>query len=298
MKISGFTFVRNGFKYGYPFIQSIQSVLPIVDELIVVIGDSTDGSREAVEALGNDKIKIVDTVWNEDMRTSGKIFAHQTNLGLEQITGDWALHIQADEVLHESIKDELLKYIEEADKNQEAEALLFPYYHFWGDYEHIRNTRRTHRFEVRAFKNTGKVFSYKDSQGFRKYTSKAGYDSGETGEKLKVLKADIRIYHYSYTRNPGLMKSKANYFHRFWHSDEWLKKNTDAQGFDFNNVDKLEKFTGEHPVYMKEVIEKKDWEFEYDPSKSNMKFKDRILNRIEKATGKRLFEYRNYKLIK
>lgn len=62
MIISGFTFVRNGFTYGYLFIHSMQSVLPIVDELIFVIGDSIDGSREAVEALGDKKIKIIDTV--------------------------------------------------------------------------------------------------------------------------------------------------------------------------------------------------------------------------------------------
>ena len=57
MKVSAFTYVRNGLYLDYPFIESIKSVLPIVDEIIVVIGDSTDGSREAVENIGDSKIK-------------------------------------------------------------------------------------------------------------------------------------------------------------------------------------------------------------------------------------------------
>ena len=75
MKVSGFTYVRNGVHFDYPFLQSIQSVLPIVDELIVVVGDSFDETRSSILALNNNKIKIVDTIWNEEMRAGGYIFA-------------------------------------------------------------------------------------------------------------------------------------------------------------------------------------------------------------------------------
>ena len=42
MKISAFTFIKNGQILGYPFLQSIQSVLPIVDEFIINVGESED----------------------------------------------------------------------------------------------------------------------------------------------------------------------------------------------------------------------------------------------------------------
>ena len=293
-RISGFTFVRNGFDFAYPFEASIRSILPIVDEMIVVVGDSVDGTREAVEAIGSPKIKIIDSVWDEEERKSGKIFARQSNIGLENISGDWGFHLQVDEVLHESARDEILKCVQAAEASDEIDGILFPFLHFWGDYSHIRNTRATHRREVRLFKNGRNIFSYRDSQGFRKYSSKQAYEAGEEGEKLKVLLAQVPVYHYSYTRNPRLMKKKANYFHRFWHGDDWLKKNTDTRAFDFNEVDRLEFFDGSHPVYMKEVIAAKDWDFEYDPSKSVMSLKDRLLDAVERKTGKRLFEYRNY----
>ena len=38
MKVSGFSFLRNGTLLGYPFIQIIQSVLPICDGFVVAVG--------------------------------------------------------------------------------------------------------------------------------------------------------------------------------------------------------------------------------------------------------------------
>lgn len=296
MKISGFTYVRNGFDLGYPFIAAIESLLPIVDEMVVVVGDSIDGTREAIEAIGSPKVKIVDTVWDLEMRKNGKIFAQQSNLGLDNVTGDWVIHIQADEVLHEDTLQILKKEIYDNDKIQNVEGLLFPFYHFWGDFCYIRNTRRTHNYEIRAFKNKGVVRSYRDSQGFRKYDSIEAYAEGQKGEKLKVVKVNVPIYHYSYVRNPKLMAKKTNFFHRFWHSDEQLKEKK-SEVFDYNDVDKLELFQGKHPKYVREFIKSKDWDFNYDPSRSTMSLKYRILYHFEKLTGIRPFAYKNYKLI-
>jgi hypothetical protein len=296
MEIEGFTYVRNGFKMGYPFLASIESLLPIVDKLWIVVGDSDDGTREAILNINTQKIEILDTQWDKQKRQNGEIFKEQTNIGLNKVseTCNWLIHLQADEVFHETAKEKLIEYINIADKMDDVDGLLFPFYHFWGDYNHIRATRRTHAFEIRVFKNNRQVQSYKDSQGFRKFPSK----NDKKGIKLTVLKTDIPIYHYSYTRNPRLMTQKSNYFHQFWHSDEWLKKHTKPTAFDYNNVDKLEVFKGNHPKCMQSVIEQKDWEFIYDSSKSNMSLKDKFLYYFEKIFHYRLFEYRNYKLKK
>ena len=297
MRISGFTYVRNGFNYQYPFIQSIQSILPIVDEMIVVIGDSSDGSREAVVALNSNKIRIIDSVWDMSKRENGVLFAEQSNIGLDNISGDWAIHIQADEVIHENDIQALKEYILKYNQNEKVEALLFPFYHFWGDYCYIRHTRRTHDFEIRAFKvNNGSIRAYKDSQGFRKYSSIEAYNTGETGDKLAVVKLKIPIFHYSGVRSPKLMATKATFFHRFWHSDEWIEKNK-KNIYDYNNVDKLTYFDKSHPKNMESFIAAKDWAFTYDPSKSRMKLKDKILNGFESIFGIRIFSYKNYKVL-
>src|SRR5690606_12710081 len=138
--------------------------------------------------------------WDLEMRKNGKIFAQQANLGLDNISGDWAIHLQADEVIHEDDLNLLKKEILYNDKLENVEGLLFPFFHFWGDFCYIRNTRKTHNYEIRAFRNNGVIRSYKDSQGFRRYNSLNAYEKGEKGEKLKVVKINVPIYHYSYVR--------------------------------------------------------------------------------------------------
>lgn len=92
------------------------------------------------------------------------------------------------------------------------------------------------------------------------------------------------------------MKKKDNYFHRFWHDDDWLKQLPEDDLFDFNEVDQLEIFNGTHPAVMQEIIAQKNWDFIYDPGKSNMRVKDRFVHWLNKLTGKRWFEYQNYRL--
>ncbi|NQY66952.1 MAG: hypothetical protein HRT72_04415, partial [Flavobacteriales bacterium] len=61
-KISGFTMVKNVSKLYYPIKASIESILPIVDEFIIALGDcdEDDDTRNIIESIGSDKIKIID----------------------------------------------------------------------------------------------------------------------------------------------------------------------------------------------------------------------------------------------
>ncbi|MEQ1585064.1 MAG: glycosyltransferase [Cyclobacteriaceae bacterium] len=299
MKVSAFSYIRNGIQFDYPFLQSLQSILPIVDEFVMVVGDSTDGTREAIEALNSGKIVIIDSVWDMNLRKGGKLFAQQSNLGLNAVTGDWVIHVQADEVIHENDIWKLREYIVKNSKDSRVEALLFPFLNFRGDYDHIHTGRKAHRFEIRAFKFNKLIRSYKDSQGFRKYSSQKSYENGEAGEKLKVVKIDVPIYHYNYVRPPKQMKIKSEFFSRFWDDDNTLKRKFEGvEEFEYNEVDQLKIFSGTHPQSMLDTIKKKDWEFHYDPSKANISLRHRILNEIENLTGWRVGEFKNYKLIK
>ena len=51
MKVSGFTFIKNGQILGYPFLQSIQSILPIVDEFVINVGESEDNTLELIHSI-------------------------------------------------------------------------------------------------------------------------------------------------------------------------------------------------------------------------------------------------------
>ncbi|HEX8039536.1 MAG TPA: glycosyltransferase family 2 protein, partial [Chryseosolibacter sp.] len=63
MKISGFTIVRNAAKLYYPVKPSIESILPLVDEFIVVLGDcdADDTTEKEISSIGSDKIRLIRT---------------------------------------------------------------------------------------------------------------------------------------------------------------------------------------------------------------------------------------------
>ncbi|MET0244122.1 MAG: glycosyltransferase family 2 protein, partial [Flavitalea sp.] len=84
----------------------------------------------------------------------------------------------------------------------------------------------------------------------------------------------------------------------FWADNEEAKKRLlAAEVFDYNEFDSLQRFNGTHPAVMFKRIAEKNWEIEMDISKKHFTFKDRILYWIEKKTGRRLFGFRNYRII-
>ena len=294
MKISGFSYVRNGFGYGVPFLEAYQSILPVCDEFIVTVGNSTDGTREAIANLNSDKIKIIDTVWDMHLKQGGKIFAQQTNIALDAITGDWAFHIQADEVIHENDIFKIKKAIEDNKNDKKTEGFILPFLHFWGGYDYIRTSRRVHKHEVRLFRNGLNVRSYRDSLGFRKYRDFPAYENGtEKGEKLRVKKIDTPIYHYTEVRGPKAKSKKATAIGAFY-----VQPPPDEVVMETFGYDRLEKFTGSHPQLMHEKVKAQDWVYVFDPKKAVWRKKDRIMQPIEDILGFKIGEYRNYKLIK
>jgi glycosyltransferase involved in cell wall biosynthesis len=296
--ISGFTYIRNGFTFGYPFLESMQSLLPLVDELVVAVGNSTDGTREAVAALHPTKIKIIDTVWDDNLREGGKIFAQQANIALDNCKGKWAFHIQADELIHEQDSVNIKHAIAAADKHENIEGILFDFLNFYGGYYHIGATRKWHRREVRIVRNIPQIRSYRDSQGFRMYDNVEAWKNGSKGRSLKVLYAPIPYFHYSYARKPQLMQKKNNYFNSFWHDDKWLNENNSKkQEYDYSIVDAVKPFTGTHPALMQKLVAAQDWEFSYNPKKAKFSIKDKLLFVVENLTGWRIGEYKNYKVV-
>lgn len=297
MKISGFSYVRNGIDYDYPFLESIRSVLPICDEFIVVLGDSTDSSREAILSLGSDKIKIVDTVWDMNNRTGGKVFAQQSNAGLDHISGDWAIHIQADEVIHEDDLPKILEAIQLYDSDKSVEGLLLPFIHFWGNYDYVRTSRKVHKNEIRVLRNNQLIRAYRDSQGFRKYSSIEAYEAGEKGQKLHVKKVDATVFHYNGVRPVKVQQKKVHTFNSMYAPEMPVEKEAYTQ-FDYNAIDRLAKFKGTHPAVMKNKIAAFEQSFTYDPAKAKWKLKDKIMQPIEDWLGFKIGEYKNYKLLK
>lgn len=298
MKIGGFTYVRNGFDYGVPFLESIQSILPICDVMIVAVGDSTDGTRAAIEQLGNPKIKIIDTIWDMQLRDGGKVFAQQANIALDALDTDWAFHIQSDEVMHEKDLALIKASIDKYDQEKSVEGFILPFIHFWGGYNYIRNSRRVHNHEIRIFRNHLGVRAYRDSQGFRKYKSFEAYAAGtEKGKKLWVKKIDATVYHYTGIRSPDAHQKKVQMFQSHYQDPTVLATQLNNFEYTMHAVDRTVPFNGQHPTLMLEKVAAQNWEYAYDKSKAVWIRKDRYLQPIEDFLGFKLGEYKNYKLL-
>lgn len=290
MKIAGFTIIRNAVINDYPIVEAIQSILPVVDEMIVSIGDSEDATEALIKSINSPKIRIINSVWDPALRKGGKILAVETNKAFQQISpdADWAFYIQGDEVLPEQYLNNIRITAEKYKDNKKVDGLLFKYLHFFGTYDYIGDSRKWYNYEVRVIRNDKSIISYKDAQGFRK-----------NGKKLLVKPVDAYIFHYGWVKNPAQMKKKLQHTGRFWNEDteNWKNFVNSDNMFDFNEYDSLVRFNGIHPAVMKERISRHDWNIEFDISRKNFSLKNKILYWFEKKTGLRPFTFKNYRVI-
>ena len=292
MKVCGFTFIRNAVKFDFPVVEAITSVLPLCDYFVAAVGNSADQTRQLIESIVPGKIKVIDTVWDETKKQGGQVYADETNKAFDVVPEefDWCFYIQGDEVLHEKYLPLVKQAMLENLNRKNVDGLLFDFKHFYGSYDYVGDCRHWYQKEIRVIRNDKNIRSYKDAQGFRKL-----------GEKLQVVPVEAEIYHYGWVRHPVYMQQKLDAVKAFYGgiSEEEARDKTLAREFDYKaEYDALARFEGSHPLVMQKRIERLNWHFDADLSKVNMKWKYRWLYRIEKWTGVRLFEYRNYRLLK
>jgi len=288
MKISGFSFVRNAIILDYPIVEAIKSALPIVDEFVVACGDSDDDTTELVRSIGDPKIKIIETVWNPDDFVHGRSNAIQTNIALDECTGDWCFYLQADEVVHEKYLPVIVKACEKYLDDKKVEGFLFNYKHFFGDYKHYQWTHHWYRREVRVVRNNIGVRSWQSAQGFR-----------IDGRKLSVVHIPAEIFHYGWVRNPLKMRKKMIALDTVHHGEsEALKRNAPEKiPFDYGIPDHLKIFLDSHPAVMSERIARKNWDWipETPTRHRHDKLLVRLWSHIENDILKfRIGEYKNY----
>ena len=291
MKVSGFTFVRNGNFLGYPFVPAICSLLPLCDEIIVNVPRSTDDTLAAVKAIGSPKIKIIETEWDDNARTGGLALSHHTNLALEQCTGDWCVYIQADEVLHEETVPLIRQTMEREWKNPAVQGLIVDYTHFYGSYWTQTCGFGWYPQEVRVVRHDKTIRSNSDAQSFRTVD----------GEKLNVKKSGGHYFHYGHARHPKMAAQRLREAARLWHDDATVEKMCDRPACFYEDNQKVKPFTGTHPAVMRDIVAAADWTYHSrNPLlRLNRRYfwKDVALL-IKHCTGIEIGVHRNFRLIR
>lgn len=264
MRVSGFTFLNEAVKRGYPFRESIKSALPLCDEFIVVVGPAEDGTVEAVEALGDSKIRIIRSSWNH---SAGMFcYGQQTNIALFNCTGDWSFYIQGDEVIHENdyelLQSQMRKYL----NDPYVEGLVFDYVHFYGNPHTQAWSPRWYRQEVRIMKNNLRVIFPNDAQ----------YPilllSNKRSRYLKAAISGAKMYHYG------------------WVQSDFMRNGGQVKATTCREVDPatLRRFEGSHPGEMKTALKLENIElFEAEPTHklTSREMRHRIVMFFERITG-------------
>ena len=289
MKVCGFTIVRNVIKYGYPAVESIKSILPVCDKMIVAVGKSDDETLALIKSIDDGKIEIIETVWDDTLREGGRVLAVETNKALDAITDDfdWCFYIQADEVVHEKFHAIIQSEMERRIDQPDVEGLLFNYLHFWGTYDYLGVGREWYRREIRVIRNDKRIRSYRDAQGFR-----------IDNKKLNVKHIDAYIYHYGWVRPPEIIKAKIRNYIALYNNDDKLGgKLEKVNNFDYKGIDAVGIFNDTHPEIMKDLVNRLNWHVKLDEKSKKFDLKGYLLYWFEKNFGYRLFEYKNYRII-
>jgi len=238
MKVSGCTFLRNAKRLGYPFAESIRSILPIVDEFIVALGPSDDGTEEGILEIGDPKIRIIHTQWNEgirnDLKLKGFVYGQQKTIALYNCTGDWAFYLEGDELVHEDDLPKIQAAMRTHLDNPQVEALFFHYTHFWGNKNTIVSCPSWYRTAPRIVRNNLTVFA-PDGLYFMVM------DTELRGRYPRAAAAGARIFHYGNMRPKEQYDLKVMAVFKYW-------SNT-PKFIDYGDIDPqiLKPFTGTHP---------------------------------------------------
>ena len=252
--VSGFTFCRNAVALGYPLRESIRSILPIVDEFVVALGPSDDGTGELLESIGSPKVRIVESPWDENQTTDARVLSAQSTFALSHCRFPWAFHLQADEVIHEEDLPRLQSLMREHLGNRGVLGFMFRFLHFYLDYRTVNPW--AFRREVRIVRNDGQLRSAGDSCGFARKS-----DGLYLGKKLlgrEVLWTGARVFHYSSVMPRDALAKKISAMSRIRYGNPSADS---LEEMTRNGIARLERhysimkeYRGSHPSVMQDRI--------------------------------------------
>ncbi|HKM87384.1 MAG TPA: hypothetical protein VJX48_02150 [Xanthobacteraceae bacterium] len=204
--------MRDAVRLDYPIVESIQSILPIVDEFVVNVGASNDGTLDLVRSIASPKIRIVESTWNPNLSSGGYVLSQQTNIALFNCTGDWAIYLQSDEAIHERDHARLLDLMTRYRADDHVEGLVLQRVSFYGDYETILNVHPLRcELACRVVKPHRFVLSRGDALGF---TVHPKYK--EKGYRIRVVDSGLDLFHYLDVRSPATSKAFIEEKSKLW----------------------------------------------------------------------------------
>jgi len=281
-RVSGFTIVRNAEILDFPVVASIRSILPLCDELVVNVGRSDDATLALVESIDDPRLRIIETDW--DLGRGYRLLAEQTAAAMRACRGTWGVYIQADEVLHEAGVPALRSAMTTLEADRRVEGLLVRYRHFYGHPDLEAVHRHWYRREVRVVRLDPRldIHPFRDAQGFR---------VGAGDRRIRARLVDAEMFHYGWTRASRALRARRD-------DDRALYGRTgppDSTVLPW--FPGLRPFRGTHPAVAHDWLEERRRDSDRQVGKPRFAWRHvryRASDLIERITGARVFEFRNY----
>lgn len=293
VKTDGFTFVYNVSSLSYPYIESINSILSLVDKFHLLVVSSTDDTLKILQNVFKNEKKIIFHFEEVKNLKRSSLYKFYTNFALSYCANPWCFYIQADEVLPDESIPILKEAIKKVNEDRSIEGILLKYKHFYGSPEYYHEGKGWYNREIRIVRNGIGVNSWGDAQGFR-----------IKGRKMNVFLSEAYMYHYGWLLPPKVMFRKI-------HRNMFLAGDIDKIPEEAENIkaeevyldtEGLRKFEQNHPKDLRNWLLSVNWK--YNPDKKRMKLSLRrkiqgsIANISEILFNRRLLEYQNYKIVK
>ncbi len=292
-KIDGFTFVYNVSSLNYPYIESINSILPLVDKFHLLVVSSIDDTLKVLQNVFKNEKKIVFHFEEVENLKRSSLYKFYTNTALSYCKNPWCFYIQADEVLPDESISVLKEVINKVNKDMSVEGILLKYKHFYGSPKYYHEGHGWYNREIRIVRNGIGVNSWGDAQGFR-----------IKGRKMKVFLSEAYMYHYGWLLPPKVMFRKI-------HRNMFLAGDIDKILIEPDNVkaeeiyldtEGLNKFEQSHPKNLSNWLLSVNWKYNPGKNKVRLSFRRKVQSTIanisETLFNRRLLEYQNYKIVK
>jgi hypothetical protein len=203
MKLSIYTYLRNGLFLDFHAVQMLKQHLPLADEIIVNEGFSDDGTYEAIKDL-DPKIHIFRRSW-DDVKPGPTWWGALSDEARVRCTGDWCIKLDGDEFIPEWEFDRIRRLLRTTSKN----LLPLKFRNFYGNYKvlHARPERiRWPAWKIAIHRNLPEVHAVGDGSSVM-VGSEPWSDVNEDATEL---------HHFGAVRNTARLRQK-------WRNDGAMK---------------------------------------------------------------------------
>lgn len=253
-RLGGAVCIRNGNSLDYPWKQSVESLLPVCDEVVLCVGTgSTDDTDEQAHewARRDSRVKLCFYDW-PDPKGDVDFWVRWLNFAREHLRTDWHIQLDADEILHENSYGEIRKFVQ----GDPYRAGQFTRWNFYSDHRHtIPNGHCLGKYVNRI----APASMWMPSDG-----------AHPMGMELVSIACRIKaeIFHYGFLRKKDAYFKKSRLLHGYFF-DTYDPRLVAAESFegDWMTMDcmpewtrSLDAFTGTHPERMKDWLKERGYE--------------------------------------